>query len=224
MAAPRFLDLPLEIRFEIYRLVFGHGKAVVEAKSEDDSGALMPQLARFENHSPRSSQLLRVNKTILLEARPVLYANTVFHVISHAFAGRLPIRITDGHPCAPHIQHLIWQLDCDLLRHFYAEDLQLDLDEVAHWSSLEIRCRAETWRNSYLGEWCDREAFVKGRAQILEYAQVFHHAMSRSGGRITFAEDRRQLGRGRIILRLNTGWVASVQQKSAEELLVIAGP
>ncbi|KIW30804.1 uncharacterized protein PV07_02504 [Cladophialophora immunda] len=225
MAAPRLFDLPLEIRLEIYRLVFGHAKVVVEAKSEDESGALLPQLAEFGNHSPRSSQLLRVNKTILLEARPILYANTVFHIIHHAFAGKLPTRITDGHPCAPHIKHLVWQLDCDMLKHFYPEDLQLDLGEVARWSSLEIRCRAETWRNSFLGEWCDREAFVRGRAQVLEYAQVFHHAMRhRSGGRLTFAEDRSQLGRGRIILRLSSGRVNSVQQQSVDELLIIATP
>ncbi|KIX93235.1 uncharacterized protein Z520_11090 [Fonsecaea multimorphosa CBS 102226] len=225
MAAPGLFDLPAEIRLQIYGLVFGHGKAVIEAKNEDDSGSLMPQLAKFENHSQRSSQLLRANKTILLEARPVLYSNTVFHVINHAFAGKLPTRITDGHPCAPHIKHLVWQLDCDMLKHFYPEDLRLDLGEVARWSSLEIRCRAETWRNSFLGEWCDREAFVRGRAQILEYAQVFHHAMSRrNGGRITFAEDRSQLGRGRIILRLNSGWVTSKQQRSLEELLIIGGP
>ncbi|EXJ66575.1 uncharacterized protein A1O5_10245 [Cladophialophora psammophila CBS 110553] len=226
MASPRLFDLPLEIRLEIYRLVFGRGKAVIQATSEDDSCALLPQLAKFGNHSPRSSQLLRVNKTILLEARPVLYANTVFHVINQAFAGKLPTRISDGHPCASHIKHLIWQLDCDMLKHFYHEDLQLDLAGVGHWSSLEIRCRAETWRNSFLGEWCDREAFIRGRAQMVEYAQVFYHAMSsrKGGGRITFVEDRSQLGRGRIILRLNSGRVGSAQQQSLDELLIIATP
>jgi len=202
--APGFLDLPLEIRLDIYGLVFGCGKALIEAKNEDDSSCLLPRDSAFHNHGPRSSQLLRVSRTILLEARPVLYANTTFHVCTQAFAGKLPETFTNGHPCAPHIKHLIWQLDCDMLKHYYPEDLRLDPLEVAQWSSLEIRCRAELWRNSFMGEWCDREAFVRGRDQLVAYTGVFQAAMSSpSGGRVHLIEDRCQLGRGRVILRLN---------------------
>ncbi|KIW84716.1 hypothetical protein Z517_00104 [Fonsecaea pedrosoi CBS 271.37] len=223
MTAPSLFDLPLEIRLDIFGLVFGQGKVVIESPADDDSCALIPRRAHFENHSSRSAQLLRVNKTILLEARPILYANTVFHVMNHAFAGKLPTRITDGHLCAPYIKHLVWQLDCDLLKHFYPEDLQFDLGEVARWSSLEIRCRAESWRNSFLGEWCDRQAFVRGKAQVLEYAQVFHHAMRRGkAGRIALVEDRSQLGRGRIILGLNSSRVTSEQQRSLDDPCTIA--
>ena len=222
--AASFFNFPLEIRLKIYRLAFGNGKAVIETRDEDDSCCMVPLLSTFQNQSPRSSQLLRVNKTILLEARPVLYTNTVFHVVQRVFAGNLPTQLSDGHFCAQHIKHLIWQLDCDMLKHFYAEDLRFDLAEVSRLSSLEIRCRADTWRNSFVGEWCDREAFVKGRAQIIEYARMFPHAMSAgNGSRISFVEDRSQLGRGRIILRLSRdeyGW--KEPQNTGDDLLAIS--
>lgn len=201
-----FLNLPVEIRLHIYDLVFSRGKAMIEAKNEDDSSCLVPLASAFQTHTARSSQLLRVSSAVLSEARPVLYANTTFHVLNQSFAGTLPTTITDGHPCAPYMKHLIWQLDCDMLKHFYPQDLRLDLEEVGQWASLEIRCRAEAWRNSFLGEWCDREAFVGGRDQVLAYARVFLRAMgSRRGDRVRLVEDRSQLGRGRVILRLGDG-------------------
>ena len=202
---PGFIDLPLEIRLEIYGLVFGSGKTLIETKNEDDGSSLLPQNSTFQSHLQRSSQLLRVSKAILVEARPILYANTTFHVLTQVFAGKLPTNITNGHPCAPYVKHLIWQLDCDILKHFYPEDLRFPL-EASQWSSFEIRCRAEMWRDSFLGEWCDREAFVKGRDQILGFANVFHLAMSGpDGAKINIIEDRSQLGRGRVIMRLSRG-------------------
>lgn len=55
------------------------------------------------------------------------------------------------------------------------------------------------------GEWCDREAFVQGRDQVLRYARVYHDAMrSHRGGKICFVEDLRQFGRGCTILRLDS--------------------
>jgi hypothetical protein len=222
--APTFFDLPLEIRLDIYSLVFGCGKAILETKIEDDSCCMVPRRGTIQNQSSRSSQLLRVNRTILLEARPVFYANTVFHVVSQTFAGKLPTRLSDGHPCAPHIKHLIWQLDCDMLKHFYPEDLQIGMPEVSQWGSLEIRCRADTWRNSFLGEWCDREAFLTGRSQVVDYARMFHDAMSSAGGgSLTLIEDRSQLGRGRIIMRIDGNRSSLKQQRSSrDEAVVIA--
>jgi hypothetical protein len=224
MAPTLFFRLPLEIRLEIYSLAFGHGKAIFEAKIEDNICCMVPRQGTFQNPSARSSQLLRVSRTILHEARPVLYANTIFQVVNQTFAGKLPTRITDGHLCAPHIKHLIWQLDCDMLKHFYAADLQLDLSEISQWSTFEIRCRADTWRNSFLGEWCDREAFLKGRAQVIEYARVFHEAMSSlDRGSIAFVEDRSHLGRGRVILRLGGARSSMKEQRfSRDDALAIA--
>ena len=201
--ASTFFRLPLEIRLDIYDLAFGHGKAIIEVKIEDDSSCLIPRHGTFQNRSARSSQLLRVSKAILDEARPVLYANTVFHVVNQVFAGKLPTRISDGHPCIPHIKHVLWQMDCDMLKHFYVGDSQLDLPAISQWSSFEIRCRADTWRDSFIGEWCDREAFLKGRSQVVEYARLLHKAMSgRTRNGLAFFEDRSQLGLGRVILKI----------------------
>ena len=203
--ASGFLDLPYEIRLEIYRLIFGSGKAIIEANSENDSTYLLPQNSILQNHIQRTSQLLRVNKTILSEARPVLYANTTFHVLTQAFAGKLPVKITDGHPSSPFVRNLIWQLDCDMLKHCYVDDLLLDTAAIAQWTNLELRCRAESWRDSFLGEWCDREAFVAGRDQLINYARVFLVAMESRlgvGAKLDLVEDRSQLGRGRVILKV----------------------
>ncbi|ETI27155.1 hypothetical protein G647_09837 [Cladophialophora carrionii CBS 160.54] len=222
--APTFFDLPLEIRLDIYSLVFGSGMALLEAKVEDDSCCMVPRRGTILNPSPRSSQLLRVSRTILLEARPIFYANTVFHIRSLVFAGALPTRLTDGHPCAPHIKHLVWQLDCDMLKHFYDEELQIGVPEISGWSSFEIRCCADTWRDSFLGEWCDREAFLRGRAQVVDYARMFHDAMSGGGGgSLTLVEDRSQLGSGRIILRIDSARSRLKQQRSSRAGAVVIG-
>lgn len=200
-----FLSLPLEIRLEIYQLVLGHGTVFVELKTEDDSPCFLPANGRVQNPGRRSGQLLRVCKVILSEARPVLYNNSTFHVMTHAFAGRLPTKVTDGFITAPHIRNLIWQLDCDMLKRHYPEDLELDMSTIARWTSLEIRCRAHSWRNSFIGEWCDREAFVNGRTHLIGYARAFQSHMSSKDApkSIGLWEDRSQLGRGRVILKLH---------------------
>ncbi|KAK5239756.1 hypothetical protein LTR40_014275, partial [Exophiala xenobiotica] len=190
MAASLF-DLPPEIRLQIYAFTFGWGKVMIEVQDDENKPCLLPRRSVFQTQSSRSSQLLRVSKAILTEARPVLYANTTFHVLNRVFAGKLPIAVTDGHACAPHVKQLIWQVDCDMMKHFYPEDLRLDPEDVSRWSSLELRCRADTWRNSFLGEWCDRETFVKGREQMIAYARVFQDFMnSRTANRVNLIENR----------------------------------
>lgn len=198
-----FLSLPCEIRVEIYQLVFGSGKAIMEAKNEDGNSCLIPQGSKLRNPAQRSSQLLRVSRAILDEARPILYANTTFHILSSGFAGKLPLKITNGHPLASYLKNWIWQLDCDMLKHHYPEDLCLDTAQAAQWNSFELRCRAESWRDSFLGEWCDREAFIAGREQVINYARILALVMSDSNhAEVDLTEDRSQLGRGRVIVKL----------------------
>jgi hypothetical protein len=217
--------LPIELRLQIYRLAFGTGKIIFQTQDGDASASLIPKSATCQNRSPRSSQLLRTSRAILHEARPILYANTIFHVVSHAFAGKLPTKITDGHPSAPYIKHLVYQVDCDLLKYLYHEDLRLDLADVANWRSFELRCRADTWRDSFMGEWCDREAFVNGRAQVIEYARVFFKAMdNRQEIRMAMCEDRSQLGRGRVVVNVSQGSHQRQRwQSKAEQLTLIEG-
>ncbi|RVX68196.1 hypothetical protein B0A52_08704 [Exophiala mesophila] len=199
------LNLPLEIRLQIYQLVLGHGKIFVHVPTESDASCFLPPNSFIQNPGQRSGQLLRVCKVILSEARPLLYSNTTFHVMTHACAGGLPTRVTDGYIIAPHVKHLIWQLDCDNLTGYDPQDSQLDMSTIARWTSLEIRCRANLWQNSFMGELCDRETFVEGRAQLISYTRIFQSAMSTkiAPESIQLWEDRSQLGRGMVILKLH---------------------
>lgn len=96
-------------------------------------------------------------------------------------------------------------MDCDMMVHFYPEDMRIDVDHPRRWKSLELHCREGTWQNSFLGESCDRETFVKGRGQVIAYATMFQDAMSSpqlTAQRAKMVEDRSQLDRGRLIVRL----------------------
>ena len=199
--ATAFFDLPLEIRLQIYQQVFQPAKLVL-ASDRADANSLLPITAQQQNETPRSAQLLRVCKTILHEARPVLYANTTVQVVSHVFAGRLPSNFSDGLPMAPYIRHLIWHIECDMMKHMYEEDLRLQATDLTQLSSLEIRCRAETWRDSFLGEHCDRDRFVKGREQVLNYARLLQGL---SPSRPELVEDQTFLGKGCVRVRMNAG-------------------
>ena len=201
-----FLRLPLEIRLTIYGLVFQDSNATFSAKRKaDDTYPLLPADMIPLHGTQRGAQLLRTCKVVLFEAQPILYSRTRFHVTAHAFAGKLPYMVTNGHPTAPHVQHLVWQLDCDLMKHFYPDDLRLDSTALAELKTLELRCRAETWRNSFVGEWCDREAFVKGRDQMIDFGKILRAAMAtQERDDITLLEDRRQLDHGRVVLRLES--------------------
>jgi hypothetical protein len=202
--APTFLDVPVEIRLHIYSLIFEQRTAILSAtRRADDHYSLVPAAASPLHRTQRSSQLLRVCKTILHEARPILYANTEFRVVAQAFAGRLPCSMTNGHPAAPHIQRLTWQLECDLLKHLYETDIDIDSTSLSQLKSLEIRCRAEAWRDSFMGEWCDRESFVTGRKQMINYASILKRLMTGANDKdVSLVEDQRQLNQGRVILRL----------------------
>lgn len=222
-----FLSLPSEIRNEVYQLVFSTGKIIIEAKNEDDSSCLMPRDSnKPRNPAERSSQLLRVNRVILDEARPILYADTTFHILTAGFAGKLPLKVTDGHPFAPYVTRLIWQLDCDMLKHHYSEDICLDNAQIAQWTSFELRCRAESWRDSFLGEWCDREAFVAGREQVINYTRAIALAMSDPRCLdVDMEEDRSQLGRGRVIVKLSRtrSSLKPQHRQTADHLSILKG-
>ncbi len=165
--------------------------------------SLLPAEIISLHNTHRSAQLLQVCGVILFLAQPVLYSSTGFHVIFQAIAGKLPCTVTNGHLAAPRVQRLIWQLDCDLMRHFYQDDLRLDLNALSRLKSLELRCRAETWRSSFMGEWCDCEAFVKGGNQTIHFAKLLSQSIVLgSDDCVTVVENRRQLDQGRVVLRL----------------------
>jgi hypothetical protein len=210
MTTTNFLSLPYEIRSEIYAQAFGKSNKGVLSTSRLDSDALLllPTPEAGQQYScPRSGQLLRVCRAIYEEAIQILYSQTTFHTMSHLFAGKMPTAFaTENHPFSAHVKHLIWQVDCDMMKHLYIEDLQLMKEEFANLQTLEIRARAETWRDSFLGEECDRERFVKGREQTIQYAKILRELMRDPADEdetVKVIEDRTFLGRGCVRVRLD---------------------
>jgi hypothetical protein len=200
------LCLPVETRLQIYAKLFGTGKVVLDGGDDQKLSCFVSSTATpITTAQSRSSQLLRTCKTILYEACPVLYANTVFHVIRHTFAGSLPSSFTDDHPSAQHISDLVWQVECDILKRWYEDDLRFY--QAADWAglrSLEIRCRVDAWRGSYCGDVDDRADFASGRDQVLTYGARLLDSMN-AGDIKTFhrlVEDRRFHGKGEMRIRL----------------------
>jgi len=211
MQSLNFLSLPVEIRLQIYSELFGDGKNVLDGGDRQQTSCFISGSAAPIAIAPcRSSQLLRTCKTILFEARPILYDNTVFHVIRHTFAGSLPSSISDGHGTANQLRHLIWQVESDILKRWYEDDLRFETSEDwANLKTLEIRCRVDAWRGSYCGDPDDRQAFANGRDHVLKYCEHLLHGMSDSNEK-TFqrlSEDCRFNGKGEVRLRLTgRGW------------------
>jgi hypothetical protein len=158
------LDLPVEIRLSIYSLLFRPSKVTLDAGNPPaNQSCLIPAAAYIRKQQcARSSQLLRVCKEILHESRPVLYANTTFHVTTHTFTGNLPSSLSNGNPIAKHARHVVWQLECDILKRYYPEDFAFEQGDMEMLISLEINAKVDTWKDSFCGEDCDRDCFVRG--------------------------------------------------------------
>lgn len=205
-----FLGLPVEIRLNIYSQLFGTGIAHVQGGRQDAGAApaapeMFPNSPEMIQSPDRSSQLLRTCKAILIEARPVLYKNTTFRSSFQAFAGRLPVQTASESLIFRHVRNLEWNLACDLLKVHKSEDVIITPESVRNLHSIQIACQAESWRGSFCGEWCDRELFVSGRSQVVEFAKLLQLRMAETGKRTTLIEDTRGLSRGRVVLRLMLG-------------------
>jgi hypothetical protein len=203
-----FLNVPVEIRLSIYSHLFKSAKVVLDAGNPPASQTcLIPEDANTGRRlASRSSQLLRVCKTILYEARPVLYSRTTFHITTHTFAGSLPSSLTNGHPIARHARNVVWQVDCDILKRYYLEDFAFRQGDLDNLDSLEVIAKVDTWKGSFCGEDCDRDGFVQGRNSMLEYGKLVLGQFCRDGtSSAQLVEDQRLLGKGEVRLRLGRG-------------------
>lgn len=203
-----FLDLPLEIRLEIYSHVFGDGVAHVDGGrqdtgSESQAPSILPLPGKQLCQRQWSAQLLRTCRIILAETRPILYQHTIFRINFQAFAGRLPVQMAAGHPSYTLVQHIEWSLSCDLLKKYEPMDVMIGESDMHHLQSLQLTCQVENWRGSFCGEWCDREEFVRGRQQVIEFAKLLRSKMASLAKPATLVEDMRYLSRGRVVLRLS---------------------
>ena len=205
-----FLQLPLEIRVEIYSHLFENAVTYVDGRRQDTGSeatapSILPIPGKQLRHQQRSAQLLRTCKTILAEARPILYQHTVFRVNFQAFAGRLPVKMSAENPSYRHIRHLEWSLSCDMLKRYDAKDVQIDEEEARHLQSVQLMCQAENWKGSFCGEWCDREIFIRGRQQVIDFAKLQQSKMGTSTRPVTLVEDVKYLSRGRVVTKLFRG-------------------
>ena len=205
-----FLNLPAEIRLSIYSHLFDEGVVYVNGGRQDSGNeatepCLFPSSASQYISPGRGGQVLRTCRTILAEASPVLYKNTTFRSSSQAFAGRLPTRATPLNAIVARVSNLEWQLHCDLLKSSRLEEVAISKHEVETLKTVQLTCQAEAWRGSFCGEWCDREAFVRGRQQVVDFAKLLRSAMSEDSDPISIIENTRGLSRGRVVLRIAKG-------------------
>lgn len=204
------LQLPFEIRLNIYSQLFGRHVAYINAGRQDAGSAInMPtmfpnQLETFYPHG-RSAQILRTCKAIFEEALPLLYENTTFRTSFQAFAGRLPSQVADQAITFPFVRRLEWELRCDLLKRHCPEEVVISESDVCNLRFVQLTCQVETWRDSFCGEWVDRESFLRGRQQMIDFAKLLQAKMAGNERTITLVEDTKHLSRGGIVLRLFDG-------------------
>lgn len=206
----KFLQLPIEIRLQVYAELFGEDIAIVDGGRQDtgseaETPTVLPRLNRSPQRQQRSAQLLRTCKLIMAEARPILYQNTLFRTSFQAFAGRLPVQMTNSNPSYPYARHLEWNLHCDILKRSEPAEVQIEANDVRQLQSVQLVCQAENWKGSLCGEWVDREVFVRGRQQVIDFARHLQSKMSNGIRPVTLAEDLRFLSRGRVVVRLFRG-------------------
>lgn len=107
---------------------------------------------------------------------------------------------------ARHVRHLVFQVDCDVLKKYYVEDFAFRHKELAMLDSLELIAKVDTWKGSFCGEDCDREGFVRGRNGMLEYGERLKSQLGKDvGGRVCLVEDQRFLGKGEVRIKLRRG-------------------
>lgn len=205
-----FLHLPIEIRLAVYSELFGEGIARVNGGRQDtgteaQTPSMLPSPNKHGRNQQRSAQLLRTCRTILAEAAPVLYNHTIFQTTFDAFAGRLPVCMTDGNPSFPAVRHLAWHLHCDLLKKYDSTEVHIEPRDTQNLRSIQIVCQAETWRDTTCSEWFERDALIKGRQQVLDFAKALKAKMATGTKQFTLIEDTRLLPRGRVVLNIFQG-------------------
>ena len=100
----------------------------------------------------------------------------------------------------------MWQVDCDILKKYYIEDFAFQQGDLGMLKNLELIAKVDTWKGSFCGEDCDREAFARGRNGMLEYGKSLQAQLAKdAGGRVYLVEDQRFLGKGEVRIRFGRG-------------------
>lgn len=220
----QFLQLPVEIRLNVYSQLFGEGITKAcggrqDVGSEANAPNMLPVLKMSSQTGGRGAQLLRTCKVILNEARPVLYKSTVFQSSYQAFAGKLPNQTANDNLTFQHVKHLEWQLNCDLLKKHEPADVHIDHTDVQNLQSVQMTCQVDNWRDVFCEEWYNQGAFVRGRQQFVDFAKLLQSSMSNGKRMITLVEDTKHLSRGRVVLKLFEGRRSITSDVSSLQLI-----
>lgn len=124
----------------------------------------------------------------------------------HTFAGTLPSGLSNSHLLARHARHVVWQLDCDILKTYYPDDFAFQQGDLGMLDTLEMIAKVDTWKGSFCGEDTDRDGFVRGRKDMLEYGKLLLSQLQKDAhGPAYLVEDQRYLGQGEVRMRLCRG-------------------
>ena len=113
--------------------------------------------------------------------------------------------MTNGNSTFPYAQHLQWQLNCDLLKHYDPAAVEISESDLGGLQSLLLACQAENWRDSHCGVWTDRATFIRGHEDFINFAKLLQSKMNSSPKAVTLLENSVHLSRGRVVLRLVRG-------------------
>lgn len=139
-----FLDLPLELRTRIYKMVFPRHTVTVDlhrtklVSEQDKSTCAATPFARC-------AALLRTNRAIYREASPIFFDTLTVHFTRNLQINRCLKACTwaEGHPLASHVAHLnvefdIWELD----KLDYKEFTDFEMPNL---KSVKLCCSAVHW-------------------------------------------------------------------------------
>ena len=196
------LELPTEVRLNLYSHLFDEQKILCDAGNDAGSGVMLPTRAT-PNRAPKSAQILRACKLIQEEAEPLLYQKLVVYVSNNTFAGSLPYRLSDGVAGAHKVKHIVWQLHCDLLKKFYFEDMVISSEDVVGLDSFEIHCQCEGWRDSIGKNVITTARFAQNRQQVVDYLKCLQTKAADIGVQFDLGEDQSFVRKGELRLRLS---------------------
>ena len=217
MPSTSLLDLPAEVRLNVYSHLFKDQRIFIDAGNYSGLQSMLP-IHRATSHNsssspPESAQLLQVCRTLHNEAQPLLYEHLTFHVSTRTFAGSLPYSLTDAQtntdpdvttsiPSSPFLRHIIWQLQCDILKKFYFEDLKITAEQIANLETFEIRCRCAAWRDVGEKDLSESEKFTRGREQVRAYLAHLGALRDSAGEKYVVDEDESVWGIGEVRMSL----------------------
>ena len=138
------MTIPIDIRLNIYGLVFGVDTATLEAQYIASENRNYSYLL----HKQRSSQILQTCDKVCKEARVILFANTTFIVNTHADFHRLPYETN----CLREpwmMKYLVWKIATnDLQKRWRTGDLHVSETLFPGLESMEIYCAGPTWEST----------------------------------------------------------------------------